>query len=89
MFVECKVSCPHFATASYFAVEFARDVEIQTQFANTTQENVALYLTRRQQAMATSNQRGLHDTDKSSETVCVVNTVLHDAIFEFDSECVC
>jgi hypothetical protein len=82
-FVECNVSCPHFSTVSYFGVEFARDVEIQTKFANTTQENVALYLTRQQQrqaAMTTSNQRGLHDNDKSSGTVCVVNTGIHDVV---------
>jgi hypothetical protein len=65
-FVECRVACPQLVTVSYFSVEFARDVEIQSQVANTTQEHVALYLKRRQQVMG-------------GGTVCVVNAGIHDA----------
>jgi len=48
----------------YFNIEFAQDVEVQTQSVPTTQEAAALYLT----------------NENKDDHVCVVNTGLHDQI---------
>jgi hypothetical protein len=54
--------CAGLVYASYFSVEFARDVEIQSTGGNTTQASIATFLSKK---IATPG-------------VCVVNTGVHD-----------
>jgi len=61
---QCKDHRCSIDTAELHAVEFARDVEVQTAITTTTQETVAYYL--HQQAR------------ESSPFVCVVNAGIHD-----------
>jgi len=53
---------------SFYGVEFARDVELQSREYNTTQENVVLSLKKRMKMEKITGQ----------ETVCILNVGLHD-----------
>merc|ERR1712166_69814 len=65
-FLECSKPCTQTQT-SYFSVEFARDVEIQTTVANSTQEALAFWA-KHQSSSALQGKL----------FVCVVNAGLHD-----------
>ena len=54
----------------YISVEFARDVEVQTDLFNTTQENLALYLEREWNSPSLVEDFG--------RPICVVSTGNHD-----------
>lgn len=66
--VECEQSPCNDTTISFIGIEFARDVEMQTELegTNTTQESVARYL---------KNQQCIRHP-----FVCVVNSGVHDMI---------
>ena len=60
----------HHTTIEYIAVEFARDVSLQSSAYSTTQENVGLYLSKQNVSYVVYNT-GLHDTalkDASSKS---------------------
>lgn len=61
----------------FLFVEFASDVEQQTPETNTTQETVALYLKRNQKEAS------------RDDSVCVVNTGLHDQALCSDTNTTC
>ena len=60
--------------ATHFGMEFARDVEIQTDMFPTSQENVAHYLHQ------TWNRPAILETWE--KPICVINTGHHDVIIE-------
>jgi hypothetical protein len=63
--LQCNVSpCNNYTTTSFLGVEYARDVEMQTDDTKTTQESMALFL-RRQRCI-------------QYPFICVVNTGHHD-----------
>jgi hypothetical protein len=62
--VECNALPCNSSTMSYFSIEFARDVEIQTTLTRTTQEAVSLYLEKQQSL--------------EHPFTCVVSTGAHD-----------
>lgn len=63
--VECKALPCNASTMTYFSIEFARDVEIQTTLARTSQETVSLYLEQTQHSL-------------QHPFTCVVSSGLHD-----------
>jgi len=67
---ECELIPCNYTSVAYIGVEFARDVEMQTDETNTTQESAAKYL---------HNQQCVRDP-----FICVVNTGLHDLILTMD-----
>ena len=64
--LKCKTPC-NTTTASFLSSEFARDVEVQTPLAGTTQENMALWL-----AKQTSG------AFEGKLFICVMGVGLHD-----------
>jgi len=68
MLFHCERIPCNYTSTSYISVEFARDVEMQTELeqTNTTQESVARYL---------QNKECLKDP-----FICVVNTGIHDML---------
>ena len=59
-------------SGGYINVEFARDVMIQTQYYNTSQENIALYLHQHFNSPAVLKAFG--------KPYCFVNTGIHDVM---------
>ena len=57
-----KILGTHFLTMDYIAVEFARDVEMQSVYGNTTQETLSRYL----------------QLQFKTYSVCVLNEGIHD-----------
>lgn len=68
-FVSCNQPCP-IPFGGYIAMEYARDVELQSADYNTTQENIALFI---QQWMTAAN-----NTDMDSSPICIINVGIHD-----------
>ena len=68
-FVSCNHPC-HIPYGGYFAMEFARDVELQSNEYTTTQENLAQFL---KQWMTAANTTSL---DQS--IICIINVGTHD-----------
>ena len=55
-------------TGGYLGMEFSRDVELQTNMFNTTQENLAVFLRKWIKKAGT----------KVKHSICVINVALHD-----------
>ena len=66
-YLRCASPCPR-PYGGYLSMDFARDVKLQSQEHNTTQENLLLFL---QQWIVTENATDHHP-------ICVINVGIHD-----------